>query len=239
MRIALIGDNKIISLSTFDKIFMNKVILRSFLIAMTLIPLQSGAQELKESGADAKQIVPTGWGLVEATGDLNGDGVNDLALIATPNNKEKMTTRDDGYIYNFNQPVLAIYWGLKGGGFKLFKQYSKVVPAREDEFVSITPSLSITKKGALVIDLEYFVTAGSYTQPTSSHTFRYQNGDFFLIGKEATELERTTGKTVVTSDNYLTGKRCVTTGNISRKKTKAKWSKLPKRPLVPMGETLE
>lgn len=218
---------------------MKKVFLKSCLIVMALMPLQSMAQGLKESGADVKQIVPTGWETVKATGDLNGDGVNDLALIATPNNKEKMKTRDDGYVYNFNQPVLAIYWGQKGGGYKLYKQYDKVVPAREDEFVSITPSLSITKKGALVIDLEYFLTAGSYTQPTSSYTFRYQNGDFYLIGKDATELERTTGKTVVTSDNYLTRKRCVTTGNISSKKAKDKWSKLPKQPLQPMGKTLE
>ena len=218
---------------------MQKGFLSSLLIAMALMPLQSMAQSLNESGVDAKQIVPFGWETVEATGDLNGDGVNDLALIATPNNKEKMTTRDDGYVYNFNQPVLAIYWGQKSGGYKLFKQYDKVIPARQDEFVSITPSLSITKKGTLVINLEYFVTAGSYTQPTSAHTFRYQNGDFYLIGKDATELERTTGKTVVTSENYLTGKRCVTTGNISSKKTKDKWTKIPKQPLAPMGETLD
>lgn len=209
------------------------------MLAVALLPLHSLAQSLKNSGTDVKQLVPAGWEMIEATGDLNKDGVKDLVVIATPNYKEKMKKRDDGYVYNFNQPVLAVYWGVKGGGFKLFKQYAKVIPAREDEFVSITPSLDITKNGTLEINLEYFISAGGWSQPTTSYTYRYQNGDFFLIGKDVTELERNTGRIVETSENYLTGKRCVTTGNISSKKTKDAWSKLPKKPLQPMGKTLE
>ena len=162
---------------------MNKTIFSFVLATLALMPMQAFAQGLKDSGKSAADIVPSGWESIFKTGDLNADGIADLVLIATPCNKEKMKTRDDGYVYNFNEPILAIYWGDKNGNFKLFKQYDDVIPEREDEFISITPALDIDKNGALKIVLEFFATAGSYTTPTTTHVFRYQKGDFFLIGK--------------------------------------------------------
>ena len=217
---------------------MKKTIFSIIVVAAALMPLQALAQGLKASGKSAADVVPNGWESTFKTGDMNGDGLPDLVIIATPCNKEKMKTRDDGYVYNFNQPVLAIYWGDKNGNYKLFKQYGNVIPAREDEFLAITPSLDITKSGSLQIDLEFFATAGSYTQPTTTHVFRYQNGDFMLIGKDVVELERTTGKTVTTSDNYLTRKRIVTTERPKRKAI-TKRSRLPKSALKPLGFNLD
>ena len=217
---------------------MKKTIFSIIVVAAALMPLQALAQVLKASGKSAADVVPNGWESTFKTGDMNGDGLPDLVIIATPCNKEKMKTRDDGYVYNFNQPVLAIYWGDKNGNYKLFKQYDNVIPAREDEFLAITPSLEITKSGSLQIDLEFFATAGSYTQPTTTHVFRYQNGDFMLIGKDVVELERTTGKTVTTSDNYLTRKRTVVTERPKRKAI-TKRSRLPKSALKPLGFNLD
>ncbi len=217
---------------------MKKTIFSIIVVAAALMPLQALAQGLKTSGKSAADVVPNGWESTFKTGDMNGDGLPDFVIIATPCNKEKMKTRDDGYVYNFNQPVLAIYWGDKNGNYKLFKQYDNVIPAREDEFLAITPSLDITKSGSLQIDLEFFATAGSYTQPTTTHVFRYQNGDFMLIGKDVVELERTTGKTVTTSENYLTRKRIVTTERPKRKAI-TKRSRLPKSALKPLGFNLD
>ncbi len=217
---------------------MKKTIFSIIVVAAALMPLQALAQVLKASGKSAADVVPNGWESTFKTGDMNGDGLPDLVIIATPSNKDKMKTRDDGYVYNFNQPILAIYWGDKNGNYKLFKQYDNVIPAREDEFLAITPSLDITKSGSLQIDLEFFATAGSYTQPTTTHVFRYQNGDFMLIGKDVVELERTTGKTVTTSDNYLTRKRTVVTERPKRKAI-TKRSRLPKSALKPLGFNLD
>ena len=73
---------------------------------MTLIlsacALGMNAQALKQQGKSAEQIVPKGWEHKEAAGDLNKDGIKDLVVLAKPNFKENMQTRDDGYEYNFN-----------------------------------------------------------------------------------------------------------------------------------------
>lgn len=207
-------------------------------MALAAILPQPQAQGLKASGSSAADIVPAGWESIFTTGDLNADGIADLVLIATPCDKEKMKIRNDGYVYNFNQPVLAVYWGLKNGTFKLFKQYDKAIPARESEFLSITPAINITKRGTLEISLEFFASAGSWTQPTTTHTFRYQDNDFFLIGKDVNELVRNTGETIETSENYLTRKRIVTTMSTNSKRPAVKKTRLPKNQLKSLGFNL-
>ena len=69
-----------------------------------------------------------------AWGDLNLDGLKDVVVVATPRHPEKMQTRDDGYEYNFNSPVMGIYFGTKDGKLSLFKEYENTIPGTEDEF---------------------------------------------------------------------------------------------------------
>ena len=101
---------------------MKKTIFSIAVATLALMPMHVFAQGLKASGNDAASVVPTGWESTFKTGDLNGDGIADLAIIATPCDKEKMKTRDDGFVYNFNQPVLAIYWGQKDGSNLIHKR---------------------------------------------------------------------------------------------------------------------
>lgn len=216
---------------------MKKLIIGVFVVAC--LSMTSWAQGLKTTGSGAVDIVPDNWESIFETGDMNKDGIADLVVIATPCHKDKMTVRNDGYVYNFNQPVLAIYWGNKNGGFKLFKQYDNVIPARPSEFVDITPSLTINSKGVLEITLETFASAGSWEQPTTTYKYRYQNGDFFLIGKDEEVIKRNTGMITETSENYLTHKRIVTTKSASSEKSKSRRSVLPKTALQRLGKPLD
>ena len=217
---------------------MKKTFLSLFAAAVAFMPLQAFSQGFKTSGTGVAGIVPAGWQSTFETGDLNKDGIADLVIIAMPCDEENMKIRDDGYVYNFNQPVLAIYWGQKNGNYKLYKQYDNVIPARPSEFMSIESSLEIAKNGSFRIMLDYFASAGSWTQPRTTHVFSYRNGDFFLIGKDVAELERNTGKTVVTSENYLTRKRIVTTERPNRKPVVERIN-LPKANLKPLGFNLD
>ena len=76
-------------------------------ILLFAIASHSGqAQSLAQQGTSVEDLVPAGWLHQEAQGDLNKDGILDLVVVATPDYEENTLTREDGYVYNFNQPIL-------------------------------------------------------------------------------------------------------------------------------------
>ena len=177
------------------------------------------------------------WDCTEAAGDLNKDGIGDLAIIAIPRDEAHIKRNEAGYEYNFNQPLLAIFWGKKDGTFVCWKQYDNVVPAREDEYHSVNPSIEITPQGVLRISLEHFSSAGSWGNLNETFVFRYQQGDFYLIGQDEDSMMRNTGEGEYTSINYLTLKKQYRTYNAfnSKVKPREKWSRIPKKPLKRLG----
>ena len=196
------------------------------------------AQNLPQQGTSTDDIVPAGWQHQEAQGDLNKDGIPDLVVVATPNDEANLRTRDDGYVYNFNQPILAIYFGTGQGQLQQWKHYDNVIPADEDENCSHEISLEITGRGTLRISDMLFCSMGSYETTVDTYTYRYQQGDFFLIGSDKEELHRNNGNTTIISENYLTWKRQETRYNVFHydKDPTEKWSRLSKKPLEKLGE---
>jgi len=211
-----------------------KLLSTTILCLFTAISMN--AQTLKQQGASVEQIVPDGWEHKEAQGDLNKDGIKDLVVLTKPNFKENMMTRDDGYEYNFNKYIVAIYFGEAEGGFKQWKQYKELFPA-DDEWSSVGVGINITERGTLNIETDLFSSGGSYGTSQTKYTYRYQNGDFYLIGMESTEMMRNTGEMTTVSENYLTWKRQTIKDNafedVVKKET---WSKLPKKPLEKLGD---
>ena len=208
----------------------------AFSLFLGLCALGMNAQTLKQQGVSVKQIVPKGWEHKEAEGDLNKDGIKDLVVLAKPNFKENMMTRDDGYEYNFNPYILAIYFGQEGSNYQQWKQYEDLFEP-DSEWSSVDVGINITERGTLIISPDFFASAGTYDTSQTTYTFRYQDGDFYLIGKESTEMSRNTGEMTTVSENYLTWKRQTIEDNafeeVEKKET---WSKLTKEPLKKLGE---
>ena len=195
-------------------------------------------QELKQQGMSVEDIVPQGWLHYEVTGDLNMDGLADLNIMATPNFKERIVKRDDGYERNCNQPVFAVYFATPDGKLKQWKQYGKLLPANDidNEFCTWNIDFEITDRGALHIGIHPDCSQGSWFRNSTRYTYRYQNGDFYLIGQEKTSVQRNTGLVEVVSENYLTWKRQVKKSNFSEDTPpREKWSRLPKKPLEKLG----
>lgn len=199
--------------------------------------LGAQAVELKPQGVSVEDIVPSGWMHQEAQGDMNKDGIPDLVVVATPDDVENTITRSDGYVYNFNQPLLAIYFGTAQGQFHQWKAYDNVIPADESEGCHHDVSLEVTDRGVVRISIQLFCSAGSYGTSNDTYAYRYQNGDFFLIGMDSEEMLRTTGTSTLVSENYLTWKRQTKVSNAFDESvpTTEKWTKITRKPLEKLG----
>ena len=198
--------------------------------------LGAQAVELKPQGVSVEDIVPAGWSHQEAQGDLNKDGIPDLVVVATPDDVENTTTRSDGYVYNFNQPILAIYFGTAQGQFHQWKAYDNVIPGDDSENCHNDVSLEITDRGVIRISIQLFCSAGSYGVSTDTYSYRYQNGDFFLIGMDKEEMQRNTGTITLVSENYLTWKRQTKMSNaFDDSAPTEKWTKITRKSLEKLG----
>ena len=216
-----------------------KILSRPFLITTIILlalPLTGSAQRLFSKGSTIEDLVPEGWHVTQAQGDLNKDGIADLAMIVIPNDEDQMEVREDSVV--FNAPILAIYTGTREGGYSLMKIYDDdIMEAPDNEGVSIDHSIEITDRGVLKISVSYFFSMGSWSVPSATFLFRLQNGDFYLIGKDTDVFARNTGKAEKVSYNYLTRKCQRITYNAmdDSVKPKEKWSNLPKKPLQRLG----
>ncbi len=200
------------------------------------LPLGSAAQGLAEKGKNVGDIVPEGWTHKEACGDLNKDGLEDLVVMAVSNDEKGLRKRDDGYVYNLNQPVLAIYFGQADGTLSRWKEYPTLLLANASESITYNYSLKVTPKGALIISVEPFASAGTWQQSTYSFTYRYQDGDFYLIGKDEDSYARNSGEGEQSSYNYLTHRSLRTSYNVFEdKKPVEKWTKIAAEPLHRLG----
>lgn len=215
---------------------------RFALILLAVLPFYAISQEFVTRGMTIEEIIPEDCDIQTATGDLNKDGLADVVVLATSRNIDNMKVRDDGYTYNFNRPVLAIYFATPNRGYKFWKKYEEMIPYSEDESFSVEVGIGVTERGVLKIDTGSFASAGSWSVVNSTYLFRFQKGDFYLIGSEQSEMARNTGIETKVSNNYLTHKclttRCSVMTDVHVKPTQ-KWTSLPREPLRAMGFSLE
>ena len=192
--------------------------------------------QLAKEGRTIEEVVPNGWDIQSATGDLNKDGIEDLVLLVRSNDPAYIKTRDDGFKSNFSPLSLAVYFGSPSGVYKRFKVWHDTVSGREDEYTDITNELSITPKGAIDIRVSYCSNIRTDETGATTYRYRFQSGDFYLIGEESSWLNRMTGEGESTSINYLTGQKEITTGNMMEEKDlKTKKVKIKKEPLRLLG----
>jgi hypothetical protein len=149
-----------------------------------------------------------------AQGDLNADGLSDLVFVREETDPKKITKRGDGYELNGNPRTVVVLLADKDGYLKV-GDYPKFVPPAYtlefDNYIDRFHGLKV-EKGVISITFNWFASAGTAWTSMETFKFRLEKGRVRLIGAEEDSYSRTLGDKTLTSTNYLTGKRKVTSG---------------------------
>ncbi len=151
------------------------------------------SQELKNF------IIPKGYEkILEVKGDLDKDGKEENVVVFNTN----IQTKFEG--------VERKFYILKkiGGILKIWKENSTIILPKEIGFSpESNPLPEITIKKGILIITQSFSTNSRHTQ-TYKHTYRYQNGDFYLIGS-LQNFDDTCEFNMYDEINFSTGKAIV------------------------------
>lgn len=199
--------------------------------------------DLPRSAADAEGFAPQGWTVERrASGDLDRDGRSDLAFVvrmADPRN----VLRHDGLgedPFDTNPRILAVAFASPDGGYRLTVQDRLLIPRREfpaqaDPFRAEDTEFAIAR-GTLRVSLYRFMSAGGWDMGPAAFVFRWQDGALRLIGFDYTNVKRNSGCVGGLSVNYLTRRARYTLSHISTDREQERWERLPRRPLLALGE---
>jgi hypothetical protein len=237
---------------------MEKIFSLSILLAMLILPCQAQENQFKfptkadypkvhASGATAESFVPKGWKVIsQATGDLNGDKLNDIALVVKAQNEKYIQANSDMgvQIFDTNPRMLIVLFKNKNG-YTLGELNKTIIPIADGPTMDEPFKSVAIKKNVLELSFTVFYSAGSWFTSNSTYKFKYSGQQFELIGADVCEVQRNSGEQTDLSYNFLSNKLKVTSNMITGddgevdEKPKVKWRNLPHRKLKAMSTFLK
>lgn len=201
-----------------------RFLLLFFLILITQITFGQKTfnfPKLKQQGLSVEQLTPANWTVIEtAKGDLNQDGISDMALVFEYNKViDEIRTYGDNnsdIIKETQKPrVLAIYFQNKSSGtFNLSVQNNDFILRSEEGGKLGDPLQQIS-----IQDQQLFLRfrGGSEWRWELGYTFKFQNKDWFLTNAINLYFNQNTGD--MTERIYDFGGRQLftTVGNLHRR----------------------
>lgn len=163
----------------------------------------------------AKTFIPKGWHeIAKAEGDLNGDGLPDI-VMALASDQEETVKMDAPEV-----PRLLVILFKTSDGYKLAAKTDQVLLCKTCGGVFGDPFESISVNNGTVVIVHY---GGSRDRWRFTYRFRYQNGDFFLIGKTIENSDIMNPSTGDSTDtNLITGAQIKTVATKTGKTTPKK-----------------
>lgn len=198
--------------------------------------------ELPATAAGAEGFVPKGWKLeTRQSGDLNGDGLPDLALALKQQDPKNILPNEGGMCretVDTNPRMLAVALAQRTGGYRLVMENHTLVPrydsaCADDWFDPEGQSgggLTLVR-GTVRVRLGRFMNAGGWGMGSNEFAFGWRDNGLRLIGFDYVSILRNTGEMEKLSINYLTRRVQIVRGTIDSEKTKTSWSTIPARPL--------
>jgi hypothetical protein len=194
---------------------------------------------IRVSAAKVNGFVPPGW-IVDgrATGDLNHDDRDDVALVLkmdNPANRIAPLWNPEAF-YDTNPRMLVVAFARRSGDYVQAAVDDRLIPRlshpnQDDPFDEVA-----IRGGKLRIKMHLFMSAGGWEASGSSYTLRWQNGAFTLIGFDRDTVIRNTGETREVSLNYLTGRKELKAGNIGSDQQQSRVVHVGKKRLLRLSE---
>jgi len=190
---------------------MNFKIVRHLLPLLFILGLAGLAQagdaaisNLPQQGASLADFVPKGWKVdFQVSGDLNGDGVPDIAAILIEDKLDN--DADDG-----PNRALIVLLCTDNNKFALAGINAKLLQCNGCGGVKEFVDIQIKKNVIIVSQM-----SGSRTYAYNTWRFRYDNKSqrFVLIGLDSEEGDNVLGRKTIESFNYLTGLKTIRKNN--------------------------
>jgi hypothetical protein len=181
------------------------------------------AYTLPKTGATVNAFVPSSHKIIqEATGDLNKDGIPDAVLVLKDKKEEKENSDADEV-----PRLLVIIFGVKEGGYTLSAMSEDAILCKTCGGVFGDPFADLKiARGTLVID-HY---GGSSDRWGFTHRWRFQDGDWYLIGLASRTENNLRGNYEAKDTNLITGD-CIIEKKSASGKVKITRTKVPMKPL--------
>ena len=165
--------------------------------------------QLPNNAQSLNDFIVDGWKLMDnARGDLNKDGVEDIAFVLQ--SRDSIPAEDEAShwsIPDYPRIMGIAFWDGETNSYRLEVQSNEFVITQGGNGAMEEPFKGVwIGKGTLSFDFGYWSSAGTWYTGTSAYIFRYQNKRFELIGQELTSLHRATHATTEISINYSTHK---------------------------------
>lgn len=168
-----------------------------FLVQVLHAQSESMPPELSVKGRTIQEVIPTGWKVLsKASGDLNGDGMEDLAFAIQSPLKKKVEYNDgiENDTLQVSPRILGIYFGKRNGKFKKVLQSNEFIinrntPTMEEPF----KGLQILPNGELQIDFYIWPCRECTTWSSHEYIFRFQNRAFELVEYKESATQRVSG----------------------------------------------
>ncbi len=182
--------------------------------------------KLSAHAASASGFVPKGWRLqAQVSGDLNKDGLADLALVLTDADPKNVLDNRGNLgpdRFDTNPHILAVALARKDGGYDLVLENHTlaarlIYPDGQDPLDpnGEQPGGAEIKHGALKVTLGYFSSAGGSDMGRVTYTLRLNGNAFELIGYDSINVARNTGDDSEVSVDYLSRRMKITATNVS------------------------
>lgn len=174
-------------------------------------------EEIAEAECNSlESFIPEAWEIVKKVkGDLNKDGINDVAMVLQDTDPRAFIGEEPMRINSNDRKLIILFGQKKAGCYTLnVKSETFILKHEQENMDDPFEDISISK-GTLKISFIEFYNMGGSDSGSYSYIWRFQEGEFKLIGANSIVHNRMSGDGVEASVNFSTNKYSLTSFNIA------------------------